>query len=334
MADTLYKYVGPERVDVLDSCTIRFSPGSGFNDAFDVQPFFHELDNWQAACEATDVLDHLLVGRRSRRTPRLDPAALLDLYRIGGANYTPSAKAMTRARKIIEHLCPTLTPSSDRSESQERFNDLIMFCLKNGFGILTLTEAPDNLLMWAHYAKNYTGFCIGFNSNNWFFSKSNDIYENHTGDKFQRDIPIIDREVYDIVQPVYYSTLRPQLGIFTSYYLNALLVKAVDWKYEKEWRMIRSIWRCSDKQMILMNENDPRLTFYPAIYDKRGKHRWPKDGICRFPSDAITEVVLGPLASSDTEAKIRSALKAFPASTVVRKARLHRIDYAIQLSDK
>jgi hypothetical protein len=47
-----------------------------------------------------------------------------------------------------------------------------------------LTEAPDNLLMWAHYAKNYTGFCIGFNSCHWFFSKSNDIYGNYEGDNF------------------------------------------------------------------------------------------------------------------------------------------------------
>jgi hypothetical protein len=109
----------------------------------------------------------------------------------------------------------------------------MIFCLTNGFGVLTLTEAPDNLLMWAHYAKNYTGFCIGFNSRHWFFSKSDDIYEDYKGDKFQRDVPIIDRETYDIVQPVHYSTLRPQLGIFTSYYLNAFLVKAVDCSMRK-----------------------------------------------------------------------------------------------------
>ena len=160
-------------------------------------------------------------------------------------------------------------------------------------------------------------------------------YGNHQGDKFQRDVPIVDRETYDIVQPVHYSTLRPQLGIFNSYYLNAFLVKAVDWKYEREWRMIRSIWKCSNKQIILMNDNDRRLTFYPTIYDKHhGKHDWPKDGICRFPSDALVEVVLGPLTSHETERRICSALKTLPSSITVRKARLHGIDYAIQLSDE
>jgi hypothetical protein len=107
MADTLYKYVGPERVDIFDSCTIRFSPASSFNDAFDVRPFFHELDFWQAASEAAYVLDHL-PERRARRTTPIDPAALLDLYCIGDAGYTPSPKAITHARKIIERLCPSL----------------------------------------------------------------------------------------------------------------------------------------------------------------------------------------------------------------------------------
>ena len=95
MADTLYKYVGPERVDILESCTVRFSPASSFNDAFDVRPFFHELDSWQAASEAAYVLDHL----PERRARRIDPAALLDLYFVGGSNYTPSPKAITHARK-------------------------------------------------------------------------------------------------------------------------------------------------------------------------------------------------------------------------------------------
>ena len=163
MADTLYKYVPPARVDVLENCAIRFSPGSSFNDAFDERPFFQELDSWQAASEAAYVLDHL-PERRKRGTTRLDPAALLDIYRMGGANYAPSSRGITYARKIIERSCPSLTPpTSDPSESQERFNELIIFCIQNGFGILTLTEAPDNLLMWAHYAMNYTGFCIGFN---------------------------------------------------------------------------------------------------------------------------------------------------------------------------
>ena len=33
------------------------------------------------------------------------------------------------------------------------------------FGVLSLTEIPDNEAMWASYADNFKGFCIGFNSN-------------------------------------------------------------------------------------------------------------------------------------------------------------------------
>ena len=96
MADTLYKYVGPERVDVLVNCAIRFSPASSFNDAFDVRPFFHELDSWPAASEAAYVLDHLQDGRR-RRITTIDPGALLHLYCLGGSSYAPSSEAITHA---------------------------------------------------------------------------------------------------------------------------------------------------------------------------------------------------------------------------------------------
>ena len=101
--------------------------------------------------------------------------------------------------------------------------------------------------------------------------------------------------------------------------------------------MIRSIWKCSEKQIMLRKDNDSRLTFYPNMYDSNkdyGKHEWPKDGICRFPPDALVEVVLGPLTSPETEERISSALRALPCFIAVRKARLHGIDYAIQLSDE
>ncbi len=189
--------------------------------------------------------------------------------------------------------------------------------------------------MWAHYAKDYTGFCIGFKSDHWFFSKSGDIYGDYQGDRFLRDVPIVDRETYDIVQPVYYSTLRPQLDIFNSYYLNAFLVKAADWKHEREWRMIRSIWKCSEKQTLLMEWSDERVAFYPTVYDKTiGKHDWPKEGLCKFPADALVEIVLGPLISPETERGIRTFLKRLPSTITVRRARLHGIEYAIELFDE
>jgi hypothetical protein len=32
-------------------------------------------------------------------------------------------------------------------------------------GILSLADAPDKLLLWAHYSDNHKGFVVGFNTN-------------------------------------------------------------------------------------------------------------------------------------------------------------------------
>ncbi|EPJ44297.1 MAG: hypothetical protein OFPII_35920 [Osedax symbiont Rs1] len=43
------------------------------------------------------------------------------------------------------------------------------------YGILSMTERIDNLLMWSHYADSHTGFVIGFDPSHDFFdgTKSN-----------------------------------------------------------------------------------------------------------------------------------------------------------------
>src|SRR5260221_12186075 len=92
---TLYKYLPPERIDVMEGMRLRFSAPSEFNDTFDA--------------------DYLV--------PR---------------NQGPRA-VMNRLQ------------------------------LRNRLGIACLTERPDDHLMWVHYAKNHTGFVLGFNPREPFF---------------------------------------------------------------------------------------------------------------------------------------------------------------------
>ena len=42
--------------------------------------------------------------------------------------------------------------------------------LSQQVGILCLTEVPDSLLMWAHYADSHKGFLVGFNTTHTFFT--------------------------------------------------------------------------------------------------------------------------------------------------------------------
>ena len=83
-------------------------------------------------------------------------------------------------------------------------------------GVFCLSQCNTNILMWSHYADNHKGFCVEF-----VRSSQNDLgdYDKTRRVKYMPDYPSI-------------SLLNPDafdLKFFT---------KAIDWKYEKEWRLV------------------------------------------------------------------------------------------------
>ena len=84
-------------------------------------------------------------------------------------------------------------------------------------GIISFSECIDNVLMWSHYARKHMGFAL----------------ELEVEDK------LLTRVKYSSEAPMVF----PNSGIDNNpYYINAaydiLRTKALDWAYEKEWRMI------------------------------------------------------------------------------------------------
>ena len=39
----LYKYLSPDRIDVLENCHIRFTQSAAFNDPFEIKPHIHSI---------------------------------------------------------------------------------------------------------------------------------------------------------------------------------------------------------------------------------------------------------------------------------------------------
>jgi hypothetical protein len=84
-------------------------------------------------------------------------------------------------------------------------------------GVLCLTESPDSLLMWAHYASGHKGVCLKFR---------------HLGNHF-----------FDRAQKVRYSdelrTIDPFDGSLVGLQIALLqITKTTHWAYEKEWRIV------------------------------------------------------------------------------------------------
>jgi Protein of unknown function (DUF2971) len=85
-------------------------------------------------------------------------------------------------------------------------------------GILSLSATRDNPLLWAHYARNYSGFAVGYRAKD---------------DGPLKALP---------ARPVVYASERPRLRLFAKEDFEnreLLFVKAQHWSYEQEWRYLR-----------------------------------------------------------------------------------------------
>ena len=91
-------------------------------------------------------------------------------------------------------------------------------------GILSLTENPDNLLMWAHYALNHEGFVIGFDELHPYFDCRKGLKDEL---RYLRKVKYVER--------------RPNLPMIQLTGENILLTKSSQWAYENEWRILRPL---------------------------------------------------------------------------------------------
>lgn len=94
----------------------------------------------------------------------------------------------------------------------------------NRYGVLSLTESSDNLLMWSHYASAHEGFVVEFDTEKLNVLKRKDI----------QDISIHKVEYSRMRNNVFEDGERRTP-------ISFLGKKAMQWSYEKEWRSIVDI---------------------------------------------------------------------------------------------
>ncbi|MEI8614923.1 DUF2971 domain-containing protein [Shewanella sp. PP-He15 brown] len=99
--------------------------------------------------------------------------------------------------------------------------------LLHSTGVVCFTTESENYLMWSHYAKSHTGFCIGF------------------------DDEILDTiESYQAKGPVEYSNEVPEFKYYSQtvedFYKVVFFNKSTSWAYEKEFRVVTD--RCGIKK--------------------------------------------------------------------------------------
>lgn len=99
--------------------------------------------------------------------------------------------------------------------------------LKNSYKICSLSERIDSVLMWSHYGSNHTGFAMEY-----------DFSQDHRNDASTLCLwPVAyTTQLFDITDIL--IAKRHGRDFNGLYGVAASLCKAVDWQYEREWRMV------------------------------------------------------------------------------------------------
>ncbi len=106
-------------------------------------------------------------------------------------------------------------------------------------GVFSLSECPDNQLMWAHYASSHTGLAIGFGRvpNSKLASQENTIPVTYSDSK-----PIFEGGFINQVSMFATSAggirNEQKIGFSDSTFRAAFSTKPVVWSYEREWRYV------------------------------------------------------------------------------------------------
>jgi len=251
----LYKYLSPDRADVLANRMMRFTQPGALNDPFEFKPHIAGL---ATESQFEDILKNTLPSEVNKIHQKLSPEE---------KQKHPLESLANLASRGLESQLPEIhqAVASLASVINKRLGDEI----ENRIGLLSLTETPDNLLMWSHYAQSHTGFVVGFNgSHRWFNDRRG------PKDEFMH------------ARQVLYSRRRPDRPLAEQDGTSMFLTKSDHWSYEREWRVLRPL------------ENASKT----IDADPFGIH------LFEFPSDAVTDVIVGSRIDDATRSEIAALI--------------------------
>lgn len=225
----LYKYVPIERRDILENGLLRFTQPGDFNDPFELHPSFDLMSKADIARLPEAPGQEGQSGPKALLTPEVMQEMLLTL--MPGILRTIAATVKGEGAFALNN------------------NHIARSVFDSKFGILSLTESPDDLLMWAHYADCHRGLAIQFNETHEFFAPQ-----------------VVDGQSLALTK-VEYRDERPILSYSTINSPAVFYRKSPAWAYEKEWRLIRPL---TDAARVIDHTAYPRALFSVPFQAIRG----------------------------------------------------------------
>jgi hypothetical protein len=212
----LFKYVGPDRIDIIEKLLIRFSPPSRFNDPFESRSPIDGLQDPKVLGAATDKADGRLY-----RTYVLQ-CAEDGTKPMGFDQFQKKQQNMPRLmEKLLHHDADIFLDRVSR-KGQKFWDDKL--------GILSLAVNGNDLLMWAHYADSHRGVLIEFDVKHPFF----------------RQPTAFEKMELGAIVPVQYSDERPRYLLGEPVSPQSFCIKSKEWEREQEWRIFQLLEDCAE----------------------------------------------------------------------------------------
>lgn len=226
---SLFKYVSPERVQNLERRLIRFSQASVLNDPFEMRPYFEDIaqDDKAVARVQGNKREHVL---RKCYAAMLDanPTSVLQQWQTVDAFLGEAARNPGVIDDLMQESTAQALAESRADMPSVRANHASI--IDRSVGVLSLTETPCNLLMWAHYARNHQGFVIEFDADHPSFAEA-------------RSRP----PGFGHLGQVVYTQNRPHNQFLSGLTMVELFFhKSTEWKNEREWRFVRRLQDADD----------------------------------------------------------------------------------------
>jgi len=232
-----YKYLGLKsdgnvRADFLENGLFRFTQPDQLNDPFEVRPrvlMEYSNEDIQRARERA-----LEAGFPKENLEKFLPLFLKTMPRrmtveeFPGLTYPKRPGTEERFQSLEE---------MDKHDATARLQEVYKH-INETYGILSLTTSRNNLVMWSHYADSHKGIVVGFTVSHPYFFNSKDF---HAVEYKAERISLSSNDGYlrlagkDLPTGSDFRDLADQL----------FLRKDPDWRYEKEWRMIKRLDKAS-----------------------------------------------------------------------------------------
>lgn len=200
--EVLYKYgrLNEHSEATFSTPTIWFASPTSLNDPFECRPWF-----------TFDGERHEIVEALTRVLRRSNP------------NLPPNEATAQAVGIFLEgrHRNP---------ETWEALRADVLAALENEIGLCCLSANNDSILMWAHYAQDHRGYCLGFEATDStpFFGEAQEVH-------YAAEYPVVD---------FFRTPPADQVDLI-------FLTKFNGWSYESEYR-------------IIDHENGSGLHSYPA----------------------------------------------------------------------